>query len=139
MANNYLQALTGLSKEGKKDGSTESSSSPSLTINPTASFDNSFLQITSCKLNGKNFFQWSRSVQMVICERGKIGYLNGSTNKPNPTDPSYSTWDTNNALVMSWLTNSMEEHIGSLYLVHTTAKAIWDMVKLAYSDLENSV
>jgi len=38
---------------------------------------------------------------------------------------------------MSWLINSMEEHIGSLYLVHSTAKVIWDKVKFAYSDMEN--
>ena len=32
----------------------------------------------------------------------------------------------------------MEEHIGSLYLVHEMAKAIWDKVRLSYSDIENS-
>ena len=144
MGDSYKQALTGLSKDGNEGVSAESSPVPNLTINPTASgsspvpnltinptlmypttsFDNSSLQITSYKLNGKNFFQWSRSVQMVIRGRGKIGYLDGSTKKPDPTDPTYITWDTQNALVMSWLINSMEEHIGSLYLVHTTAKVI---------------
>ena len=39
---------------------------------------------------------------------------------------------------MAWLINSMEEHIGSLYLVHEMAKAIWDKVRLSYSDIENS-
>ncbi|KAK3224572.1 hypothetical protein Dsin_004434, partial [Dipteronia sinensis] len=153
MADSYKQALTGLSKDGKEGISAEPSPVPNLTINPTASgsspvpnltinptapYDNSYLQITSYKLNGKNFFQWSWSVQMVIRGRGKIGYLDGSTKKPDPTDPTYTTRDTQNALVMSWLIHSMEEHIGSLYLVHTTAKVIWDKVKLAYSDLENS-
>ena len=33
----------------------------------------------------------------------------------------------------------MEENIGSLYLVHSTAKVIWDKVKVAYSDFDNSV
>ena len=138
MANNFKQALTGLSKDGKEGGSAESYPRPSLTINPTASFDNSPLQITPYKLNGKNFLQWSRSVQMVIRGRGKIGFIDGSTKKPDLTDPTYAAWDTQNALVMSWLINSMEEHIGSLYLVHSTAKVIWDKVRLAYSDLENS-
>jgi len=83
MANSFKQALTGLSKDGKEGASTESFLVPSLTINPTASFDNSSLnsslRITPYKLNGKNFLQWSRSVQMVIRGRGKIGFLDGST------------------------------------------------------------
>ena len=138
MPNTFKQALTGLSKDGKEETSTESSSRPSLTINPTASFDNSPLQITPYKLNGRNFLQWSRSVQMVIRGKGKIGFIDGATKRPDPTDPTYAAWDTQNALVMSWLINSMEEHIGSLYLVHSTPKVIWDKVRLTYSDLENS-
>ncbi|RVW16206.1 hypothetical protein CK203_074288 [Vitis vinifera] len=86
----YRRAFTGLSKDGSKEGSNQSSSS-TLTINPTASFDHSSLQITSYKLNGRNLFQWSQSV-------------------------------------MAWLINSMEEHIGSLYLVHNTTNAIWDKI-----------
>ncbi|RVW82012.1 hypothetical protein CK203_049067 [Vitis vinifera] len=105
----YRRALTGLSKDGSKEGSNQSSSS-ALTINPTASFDHSSLQITSY----------------------------GTVQEPALTDPSHSSWDTNNALVMAWLINSMEEHIGSLYLVHEMAKAIWDKVRLSYSDIENS-
>ena len=138
MSNSFKQALTGLSKDGKEGNSTDFSSRPNLTINPTASFDNSPLQITPYKLNGRNFLQWSRTVQMVIRGRGKIGFIDGTTKRPDPTDPTYAAWDTQNALVMAWLINSMEEHIGSLYLVHSTAKVIWDKVRLAYSDLENS-
>ena len=133
----YRHALTRSSKDGRDGAAVDSSQLPKQAINPT---DNSSLslQITSYKLNGKNYLQWSRSVQMVIRGRGKIGFLDGSLTKPSSTDPSYSTWDTQNALVMSWLINSMEENIGSLYLVHSTAKVIWDKVKVAYSDLDNS-
>ena len=68
--------------------------------------------ITSFKLNGRNILPWSRSIQMVIRGKGKHGYLDGSIPKPSDTDASYSTWDVNNSLVMSWLINSMEDHIG---------------------------
>ena len=77
-------------------------------------------------------------LDQVIRGRGKICFIDGTVQEPALTDPSYSSWDTDNALVMAWLINSMEEHIGSLYLVHNTTKAIWDKVQLSYSDLENS-
>lgn len=38
--------------------------------------DNSSLQITSHKLNGKNYLPQSRSVEMVIRGKGRYGYLN---------------------------------------------------------------
>ncbi|PON92262.1 hypothetical protein TorRG33x02_118910, partial [Trema orientale] len=66
MGDSYKQALTGVTRDGKNEGSVDSSASQSLTVNSATSFDNSSFQITSFKLNGKNFFQWSRSVQIVI-------------------------------------------------------------------------
>ena len=65
---------------------------------------------------------------MVICGKGKHGYLDGSIPKPSDNNASYSTWDANNSLVMSWLIHSMEDHIGETYLLYPTAKAIWDVV-----------
>ena len=67
-------------------------------------------------------------LDQVIRGRGKICFIDGTVQEPALTDPSYSSWDTDNALVMAWLINSMEEHIGSLYLVHNMTKAIWDKV-----------
>ncbi|XP_073132836.1 uncharacterized protein [Henckelia pumila] len=107
-------------------------------LNPTVTFESTSLQITNHKLNGKNFFQWSRSVQLVIRGKGKFGYLDGSISPPSATDPTYQNWDVPNSMVMAWLINSMEESIGETYLFHLSAKDIWDAVTLAYSDLEDS-
>lgn len=96
------------------------------------------LQITSHKFNGKNFLQWSTSVQMVIRGRGKLGYLDGSKSRPNETDPSYQIWDAENSIVMAWLINSMNEDISPNFMLYPTAKSMWDAVRRRYSDLENS-
>ena len=109
---------------------------PTSTTVPTAIPDNSsYLQITSFKLSGRNFLAWPRSVQLVICGKGKFGYLNGSISQPEPTDPSFPAWDINNSMVMSWILNSMDNSIAEIYLLYPTAKAIWDVVTMACSDL----
>ena len=41
-------------------------------------------------------------------------------------------------MVMAWLMNSMNDDIRENYLYHTTAKNLWEAVKHAYLDLENS-
>lgn len=94
--------------------------------------------ITTHKLNGTNFLQWSQSVTLFIKGRGKIGHLNGTTTEPAITDPSYNTWEIENSMVMSWLINSMEPSIGRSYLFLPSARALWDAVKDTYSDVGNS-
>ena len=131
-----------VSGANRGDGSEVASdtSQPTSTMVPTASSDHHSLslQITSFKLNGRNFLQWSRSVQLVVRGKGKIGYLDGSIPQPDKSDSSFPSWDIHNSMVMSWLINSMEESIAEIYLLYPTAKAIWDVVSLAYSDLEDS-
>ena len=88
-------------------------------------------QITSFKLNGRNFFHWSRSVEMVIRGKGKICYIDGSIKQPASGDPSYVSWDIQNSIVMAWLIHSMEDHLSEVYLLYPTVKAIWDTINLA--------
>ena len=121
------------------DGSEVASntSQHTTTIVLAATSDNPIsLQITSFKMNGRNFLQWSRSVQMVIRGKGKFGYLDRSIPRPAPSDPSYPTWDIHNSMVMSWLIHSMENNIGEIYLLYPTARAIWDAISLAYFVLQ---
>lgn len=107
-------------------------------ITPTA-FDSSFsFQITSFKLTGKNYLQWSRSVQLVIRGKGRFDYLNGTIPEPSTEDASFADWDIQNSMVMAWLLHSMEDSIPEIHLLYPTAQAIWEAVTLAYSDLEDS-
>ena len=57
--------------------------SPSIPLN-TESFQN--LSITSHKLNGNNFLQWSQSVKLFIRGRGKFDYLTGTNARPTEED-----------------------------------------------------
>ena len=53
--------------------------------------ENTALLITSHKLNlnGQNFLQWSQSVRMFICGRGKEDCLIGEIPIPKNDDPGY--------------------------------------------------
>ena len=109
----------------KGDDSNVSSKPSQLTstIVPTA-IDHSSLQITTHKLNGKNFLQWLRATQMVICGRRKIGYVHDTIKKPKETNPTFHIWDANNSIIIAWLMNSMEENIGENYMYYSTAKEL---------------
>ncbi|KZV26926.1 hypothetical protein F511_41261 [Dorcoceras hygrometricum] len=100
--------------------------------------ENSSVNITIHKLNGKNFLEWAQSIKLIIEGRGRLGYLTGDTREPEKGDPKWSSWKSENSMVMAWLINSMEPSIGRTYLFLPTAKDVWEAVRGTYSDLENS-
>lgn len=72
---------------------------------------------------------------MSITGRGRRGYLTGTVKDPGPSDPrAQVNWETENAMIMSWLIHSMEPEIGQVYQFHSMAKEIWDAVTATYSD-----
>lgn len=79
-------------------------------------------------------FPWSRSVQMVICGTGKFGYLDNFIPRSSSSDLTFG----DNSMVMAWLINFKVDSPAEIYMMYPTAKAIWDIVSLAYLDLEDS-
>ena len=114
-------------------------STPTVTTpNNHGVVDNSHLPITGHKLNGQNYLQWSQSVMLFICGKGKEDYLTGDTTAPDKKEPTYKGWKAENSMVMSWLINSMNNDIGENFLLYENAKDIWDAAKEAYSANENT-
>jgi hypothetical protein len=112
-------------------------SSVSLSFNGV---DNSSLQITSKKLSGPNYVPWSQSVYTYVLGRGKKGYLTGSLIPPNDTNSKeFDTWETEDAVVRSWLMNSMIETISSNFLYAKSAHSIWKKLESLYSNEGNYV
>ena len=77
--------------------------------------DNMSLQITLEKLNGSNYSTWSQSVEMYITGRGKMQYLTGKKPKLVETDAAYPKWVEENAMVKSWLLNSMTSNVRAIF------------------------
>ncbi|KAK9210972.1 hypothetical protein WN943_000345 [Citrus x changshan-huyou] len=100
--------------------------------------DSSPILITSHKLNGHNYLQWSQSVMMFICGKGKHDYLTGEEAMPEVSDPSFKRWKSENNMIMSWLINSMNNDISENFLLFGTTKDIWDAAKETYSSSKNT-
>ena len=49
--------------------------------------DSLTLQITTQKLNGQKFLQWSQSAKLFIESKERMGYIIGVKLEPNPNDP----------------------------------------------------
>ncbi|XP_074373862.1 uncharacterized protein LOC141714229 [Apium graveolens] len=122
----------GESDQTSGNSSMSTPSSNRLTSSQLATETN-LVPITSHKLNGHNYLQWSQ-----ISGRGKDEYLTGDIHKPDSKDAEYRTWRAENNLVMSWLISSMTTEIGEKILLYTTTKDIWEAAKETFSSSENT-
>ena len=86
---------------------------------------------TTHRLNGKNYLKWSQFVRTFLKGRGKISHLLGT--EPKPGDPRFDACDEVDAMVMSWLWNSMVPEISDTCMFLPTTKEIWEAVEKTYS------
>jgi hypothetical protein len=93
-----------------------------------------FGSMSSTKLKGSNYLQWSRAVLVFLTGRGKESYL--TTTKP--TDATkISKWIKEDAQIMTWLWNSLEPDVFNNVSYLESSKDIWDTLHLMYSSEEN--
>jgi len=88
--------------------------------------DNPAQPLVSTVFNGDNFDNWKRSVFIALSARHKLAFIDGSCECPAANSPSHGLWQRNNAMVLSWLLNSLSENIRNSVLYFDTARALWN-------------
>ena len=81
--------------------------------------------LTNIKLNGTNFQQWSRSVKIALRTITKIGFIEGTCERPASTSPKYEQWIRCDNMVVSWLLNSIVPELSEAFLYAGSAKELW--------------
>jgi len=87
--------------------------------------DNPAQPLVSNVFNGDNFDNWKRSVEIALSARHKLPLINGNCPKPDANSPLITLWQRNNAMVLSWLLNSLSENIRNSVLYFNTAEDLW--------------
>ena len=75
-----------------------------------SSSDNPSFLIIPIILEGPNYHQWSRSFQMSLISKNKIGFIDGTID-PNRTNSLFPTWQRANMLVVSWILKAVSQSI----------------------------
>ena len=94
--------------------------------------------IISIKLDGANYHVCSQILEMHIASRKKKGYITWSKAAPIEYDPNYDEWEAEDALVNSWLINSMTSQLMSHFVRCGLAKEVLDAVKRSNLDVSDS-
>ncbi|GAV88669.1 UBN2_3 domain-containing protein [Cephalotus follicularis] len=64
-----------------------------------------------------------------------VGYLTGNT--PRPTVGNDEKWLCENALVMSWLLNSIKPTLSPQYMMMDSTKDVWEAIAQQFSQENN--
>ena len=68
------------------------------------------------KLDGSSYRVWSQVLEMHIAGKKKKGYIIGRKAAPKESDSSYDEWEAEDAVVKSWLINSMVDKLMSHFM-----------------------
>ena len=90
---------------------------------------------TTMKLNDSNYLLWAQAFYIFIGAQNKLTYLLQSPLAA--TDPTYATWIFGDYWMMTWLLNNLGEKISGSVTFLTTAKEMWDTLKIIYGNEKN--
>ena len=98
-----------------------------------SSSDNPSCLIVPIILEGPNYHHWSRSFQMSLISKNKIGFIDGTIQAPTRTSPSFSTWQRANMLVVSYILKAVSPSIAQSIICMDNAFNIWSDLKERFS------
>ena len=89
--------------------------------------DSPGLILVSQLLTKENYASWSRSILIALFMKNKLGFVDGSIEKPSGENSDLlNCWMRNNNIVIAWLLNSVSKEISASLLYSTFAYEIWN-------------
>lgn len=77
-------------------------------------------------LNGSSFLSWKRNVKRALITKNKLGFIEGTLEKPLETNKDYNRWMRCDYMIICWLVNSMNEDIGENFTSIESSEQLWN-------------
>ncbi|XP_006352446.1 uncharacterized protein [Solanum tuberosum] len=82
------------------------------------------------KLTGsENYGLWRRSMTIALQAKRKLGFVNGTCRKEQFGTDLHEDWETCNAIVLSWIMNTVSMHLLSGIVYSSNAHLVWEDLK----------
>ena len=99
--------------------------------------DHKIDRLTSVVLDGYNYLHWSRGITIALQAKEKVGHIDGSIKAKETTVEGYAKWRADDSQVITWILNSLNSDIYSVFCYANTAKELWENLKSMYSHETN--
>ncbi|XP_072054266.1 uncharacterized protein [Arachis hypogaea] len=94
--------------------------------------ENLGISIVTVTLNTQNYNFWSRVMRLALKSKNKLGFIDGTIQKPNKDDPTFIAWDKCNTYVVAWINLSLSTEIAQSIAWNEIAVDLWVDLKHKY-------
>ncbi|XP_055824445.1 uncharacterized protein LOC129892967 [Solanum dulcamara] len=95
--------------------------------------DTSGCVLASVKLTGfGNYGVWSRVMRISLLAKKKLGFVTGTCTKESFDESLHEQWETVNAIVLSWIMNTVSERLLSGIMYASNAHLVWEDLKESF-------
>ncbi|KAL0331756.1 UNVERIFIED_CONTAM: Retrovirus-related Pol polyprotein from transposon RE2 [Sesamum angustifolium] len=96
--------------------------------------DHPGMSLVSVPLDGSNYLSWSRSVKLALGAKQKLGFIDGTCDKPTENKAELEQWQRVDCMVVSWLLNSISKDIAEAFLYTTSAQDLWEELATRFGE-----
>ncbi|XP_047948798.1 uncharacterized protein LOC125194582 [Salvia hispanica] len=86
----------------------------------------------SPKLDGENYPLWANMIDRAIGGKGLTSHIDGLSNPPLRSDPSYQQWQQRDHCVFSWIINNISPDLVNEVSQYATAMDLWEGLAVTY-------
>lgn len=86
----------------------------------------------------ENYGIWSRAMLIALRAKNKVAFIDGSCKRPAVGNLLFQQWERCNALVLSWIMNSVSKDIYGGIVYSTDASAVWTDLKEQFDKMDGS-
>ncbi|CAL9235088.1 unnamed protein product, partial [Arabidopsis halleri] len=104
-------------------------------VSPYALFasDNPGALISSVQLNGENYNEWATEMRNALQAKRKIGFIDGTIEKPPPDSDDLDPWKSVNSMIVGWIRSSIEPKVRSTVTYFVDAHSLWVNLQQRFS------
>ena len=88
--------------------------------------------ITKVVFTGRNYDEWERKIRTGLRAKKKLGFVDGTIKPPQEGSDEEEDWMTVNAMVTSWIFNTIDPKIRSSITHREIARDLWDGIKARF-------
>ncbi|XP_047258926.1 uncharacterized protein LOC124891164 [Capsicum annuum] len=86
----------------------------------------------------ENYTVWSKSMRIALLGRNKLGLVDGTCRKESIPNSLRYKWECVNAIVLSWLMNSVASNLIGGVVYTTNAQAVWEDLRERFEKIDGS-
>ncbi|GAV79181.1 UBN2_3 domain-containing protein, partial [Cephalotus follicularis] len=86
----------------------------------------------------ENYGVWSRAMLIALTAKNKLGFIDGTCEKPDTTSPKLHQWVRCNAFVLSWIMNTDSREIFNGIVYSTYAFSVWKDLRERFNKVNGS-